>query len=152
MIEEPGIVVAVGADGIWVATQRKTTCGSCSAKAACGQGLLNSLSADKKPHTVKVRSDLQLREGDQVILAISQQSLVRSAFLVYMLPLFLMFAAALAVDALSASEPWIIFAAVLGFVTGAVCVRLYSDRYLDDAAMQPVVVKAQISLSPVVEI
>jgi sigma-E factor negative regulatory protein RseC len=152
MIEEPGIVVAVDADGIWVATQRKTTCGSCSAKAACGQGLLNSLSADKKPHTVKVRSDLQLREGDQVILAISQQSLVRSAFLVYMLPLFLMFAAALAVDALSASEPWIIFAAVLGFVTGAVCVRLYSDRYLDDAAMQPVVVKAQISLSPVVEI
>ncbi len=51
MIEEPGIVVAVDADGVWVATQRKTTCGSCSAKAACGQGLLNSLSADKKNHT-----------------------------------------------------------------------------------------------------
>ncbi len=137
MIEEPGIVVAVDADGVWVATQRKTTCGSCSAKAACGQGLLNSLSADKKPHTLKVRSDLQLREGDQVVLAISQQALVRSAFLVYMLPLFMMFVAALAVDALSASEPWIIFAAALGFLGGALWVRLYSDRYLDPAAMQP---------------
>ncbi|QEY58988.1 transcriptional regulator [Pseudomonas sp. C27(2019)] len=152
MIEEPGIVVAVDDDGIWVATQRKTTCGSCSAKAVCGQGLLNSLSADKKPHTVKVRSDLQLREGDQVVLAISQQSLVRSAFLVYMLPLFLMFAAALTVDALNASEPWIIFAAGLGFLAGAVCVRLYSNRYLDDAAMQPVVVKAQIALRPALDV
>lgn len=152
MIEEPGIVVAVGPDGVWVATQRKTTCGSCSAKAACGQGLLNSLSADKKPYTVKVHSDLQLREGDQVVLAISQQSLVRSAFLVYMLPLFLMFVAALAVDALNASEPWIIFAAALGFLAGAVSIRLYSDRYLDDAAMQPVVIKAQIALSPALDV
>ncbi len=152
MIEEPGVVVAVDTDGVWVATQRKTTCGSCAAKAACGQGLLNSLSADKKPHTVKVQSDLQLREGDQVVLAISQQSLVRSALLVYMLPLLLMFAAALAVDALNASEPWIIFAAALGFLAGAGCIRWYSDRYLDAAAMQPVVVRAQIALSPALDV
>ena len=152
MIEETGIVVAVEADGVWVATQRKSTCVSCSAKAACGQGLLNSLSADKKPHTVKVRSDLQLREGDQVTLAISEDSLVRGAFLVYMLPLFFMFFAALALNALNASEPWIIFSAALGFFAGAVWVRLYSHRYLDDTAMQSVVVKAQIALSPALKV
>ena len=152
MIEEPGIVVAVGADGVWVATQRKTTCGSCAAKAACGQGLLNSLSADKKPHTVKVRSDLQLREGDQVTLGISEDSLVRGAFLVYMLPLLLMFAAALAVNTFNVAEPWVIFAAVLGFLGGAVWVRFYSARYLDEAAMQPVVLKAQIALRPALEV
>ena len=149
MIEEPGLVVAIDADGVWVATQRKTTCGSCSAKAACGQGLLNSLSADKQPQIVKVQSDLRLREGDQVTLGISEQSLVRSAFLVYMLPLAFMFITALAVDALHVSEPWIIFAGALGFITGTLWVRFFSNRYIDAAAMQPIIVRAQIALSPV---
>ncbi|HKM37299.1 MAG TPA: SoxR reducing system RseC family protein [Thiopseudomonas sp.] len=152
MIEEPGVVISVAADGVWVATQRKTTCGSCAAKAACGQGLLNSLSADKKPHTVKVRSDLQLREGDQVTLGISEDSLVRGAFLVYIVPLLLMFAAALAVNTFNVAEPWVIFAAALGFLGGAVWVRFYSARYLDEAAMQPVVLKVQIALRPVLEV
>lgn len=123
MIEEPGIVLAVDTDGVWVATQRKTTCGSCSAKAACGQGILNSLSADKQPHTIKVRSDLQLREGDQVTLGVSENALVRSAFLVYMLPLLAMLASAIAVSTLEVSEPWVILAGVLGFVGGAASVR-----------------------------
>ncbi len=64
----------------------------------------------------------------------------------------MMFVAALAVDALNASEPWIIFAAALGFLSGALWVRLYSDRYLDPAAMQPMVVKAQIALSPALDV
>ncbi len=152
MIEERGVVISVETDGVWVATQRKTTCGSCSAKAACGQGILAALSADKKPHIVKVHSDLKLRKGDQVTLGISEQSLVHSAFLVYMLPLFFMFAAALGVDALHASEPWIIFAAASGFVAGILWIRFYSDRYIDTAAMQPVLLKAQIALSPAFEV
>lgn len=152
MIEEAGIVVAVDTDGVWVATQRKSTCGSCSAKAACGHGLLNSLSADKKPHRIKVQTDLLLREGDQVTLGISEQSLVRGAFLVYIMPLLLMFVAALTADALHVSEPWVIFSAALGFLGGAVWVRLYSHRYIDDKAMQPVVTKAYIALSPALEV
>lgn len=152
MIEEPGIVLAVDTDGVWVATQRKTTCGSCSAKAACGQGILNSLSADKQPHTIKVRSDLQLREGDQVTLGISENALVRSAFLVYMLPLFAMLASAIAVSALEASEHWVILAGVLGFVGGVTIVRFLSARYLNETAMQPVVLRAQIVLNSVSEV
>lgn len=148
MIEEPGVVVAVDADGIWVATQRKTTCGSCAAKAACGQGILNSLSADKQPQIIKIQSNLHLREGDHVTLGISEQSLVRSAFLVYMLPLAAMFIAALGMDALNASESWVIFAGALGFLGGALWVRLFSSRYIDAAAMQPIIVRTQITLSP----
>ena len=152
MIEEPGIVLAVDTDGVWVATQRKTTCGSCSAKAACGQGILNSLSADKQPHTIKVRSDLQLREGDQVTLGVSENALVRSAFLVYMLPLLAMLASAIAVSTLEVSEPWVILAGVLGFVGGAASVRFLSSRYLDETTMQPVVLRAQIVLNTVSEV
>ncbi|HZJ95663.1 MAG TPA: SoxR reducing system RseC family protein [Thiopseudomonas sp.] len=143
MIEEPGVVVAVDVDGVWVATQRKSTCGSCSARMACGQGLLNSLSTDKKPHSIKVATDLPLVEGDQVTLVISQQSLISSALLVYMLPLLSMFVAAFAADYLNATEPWIIFAAVLGFSSGALGVRFYSDRYLDGSNLQPVICKVQ---------
>lgn len=148
MIEESAVVVAVDVDGVWVATQRQSTCGGCSAKLACGQGLLNTMSAHNKPHTIKVPTDLTLHEGEQVTLVVSQQSLVRSAFLVYMLPLLFMFMAAFAAHGLSAAEPWIIFAAVLGFASGAVTVRLYSERYMNEEAVQPVVRKAQIALKP----
>ena len=63
-----------------------------------------------------------------------------------------MFAAALTVNTLSVAEPWVIFSAALGFLGGAVWVRLYSARYLDKAAMQPVVIKAQIAVRPVLEV
>lgn len=152
MIEEPGVVLAVDGQDVWVATQRKTTCGSCVAKAACGQGIVNSFSADKKPHTIKVRSDLHLQEGDQVTLGISEDSLIRGAMLVYMLPLVAMFAAALGVNALNAAEPWVILAAVLGFLGGAIWVRLFSARYMDETTMQPVVLRAQIVLNSVPEV
>lgn len=148
MIEEAGVVVTVEPDAVWVATQRKTTCGSCSARITCGQGLMTSLASDKKPHLIKISTNLLLREGDQVTLGMPEELLVRSAFLVYMLPLLAMFISALGVNALNASEPWIIFAAVLGFLAGALWVRYYSDRYIDAAAIQPVVLCRQIAVSP----
>ena len=148
MIEEAGVVVTVEPDAVWVATQRKTTCGSCSARITCGQGLMTSLASDKKPHLIKISTDLLLREGDQVTLGMPEELLVRSAFLVYMLPLLAMFISALGVNALNASEPWIIFAAVLGFLAGALWVRYYSDRYIDAAAIQSVVLCRQIAVSP----
>ena len=152
MIEEAAIVMAVEHDGVWVATQRKTTCGSCSARMTCGQGLLASISSDKKPHIVKVQTDMVLREGEQVTLAVSEALLVRSAFLVYMLPLLLMFVSALSVNALSVSEPWIIFAALLGFVAGVVGVRRYSESCLDSAAMQPVLLCTPMAVSPALKV
>lgn len=152
MIEEAAIVVAVEQDGVWVATERKTTCGSCSARMTCGQGLLASISSDKKPHRVKVQTDMSLCEGDQVTLAVSETLLVRSAFLVYMLPLLLMFVSALSLNALSVSEPWIIFAALLGFVAGVVGVRRYSENCLDCAAVQPQSLCTQITVSPALKV
>ncbi len=152
MIEEAGIVMAIEQDGVWVATQRKTTCGSCSARMTCGQGLLTSLASDKKPHLIKIQTDFTLREGDQVTLGVSEELLVRSAFLVYMLPLLIMFISALAVNALNVSEPWIIFAAALGFLAGALWVRRYSDRYIDTAAVQPVLLCTQIAVNPALEV
>lgn len=152
MIEESGIVIAIEQDGVWVATQRKTTCGSCSARMTCGQGLLTSMASGKKPHLIKIQTHHALREGDQVTLGLSEDLLVRSAFLVYMLPLLVMFISALTVNALNASEPWIIFAAALGFFAGALWVRRYSDRYIDSAEVQPVLLCAQIAVSPALEV
>lgn len=151
MIEEPGLVVRVEQDAVWVATQRKSTCGSCSARLACGQGLLANLAEDKKPHLIKVQGDLMLSEGDSVTLAMPEELLVRSAFLVYLMPLLSMFGAAFAVSAMQVSEVWVIFAAGLGFLAGAYGVGYYSRRYLDPAQMQPVITCTRIAVRPVVE-
>ena len=43
MIEERGRVLSTEPGAVWVATIRSSTCGSCQAKAGCGQALLQKL-------------------------------------------------------------------------------------------------------------
>ena len=53
MLSETGRVVAVEADGLWVETIRRSSCGSCSARRGCGHGLLNRL-GDGRNNLVRV--------------------------------------------------------------------------------------------------
>src|SRR5690606_27633636 len=103
MIEEAGVVVTVEPDAVWVATQRKTTCGSCSARMTCGQGLMTSLASDRKLDVIKLCKDLVVLESGQVTLGMPDELLMRSAFLVYMLLLLAISKSALGVNALKAS-------------------------------------------------
>jgi sigma-E factor negative regulatory protein RseC len=41
MLTEQARVVALDAETVWVETIRQSSCGSCSARAGCGHGMLN---------------------------------------------------------------------------------------------------------------
>nr|WP_298142355.1 SoxR reducing system RseC family protein [uncultured Pseudomonas sp.] len=142
MIEEQGRVIALEPGAVWVETLRKSTCSSCSAKAGCGQGVLDKLGVEGRRGHVRALCDLQLEIGDAVVIGVREDLLVRGALLVYLIPLLGLFAGALLAQWLTLGEPLVIVGAALGFLLSWILVRWRSARSADDPALQPVVVRA----------
>jgi hypothetical protein len=44
-VTEPGVVVAIESNAVWVEADRSAACGRCAARAGCGQGALSALLA-----------------------------------------------------------------------------------------------------------
>ncbi|WP_374288198.1 SoxR reducing system RseC family protein [Pseudomonas fluvialis] len=145
MIEERGRVVALEQGAVWVQTLRKSTCSSCSAKATCGQGVLDSLGLGRERGHVRALCRLPVQVGDQVMIGVREEQLLQSAVLVYLLPLLGLFAGALLADGLGWSEPRLIGMALLGAALVWLAVRTYCQRHVDDEQRQPVVLRALLA-------
>jgi sigma-E factor negative regulatory protein RseC len=89
MIEEQAIVVDSEGGYVWVQTQRKSSCESCSVKGGCGTGVLAKV-LGTKVNQIKCLNNKQLKIGDQVVIGIDENALLSGSFLVYLLPLLLM--------------------------------------------------------------
>ncbi|MBH3338716.1 SoxR reducing system RseC family protein [Pseudomonas mendocina] len=141
MIEEQGRVVALEPGAVWVETLRKSTCSSCSANAACGQGLMDRLGVGRQRGYVRALSQMPLAIGDTVIIGVREDLLVRSSLLVYLLPLLGLFAAALLADGLGLSEPLVILVGLIGLSASWLLVRWRAARVAGDPLLQPVVLR-----------
>ena len=74
MIEERGQVVAVDGSQVRVVVSRQSACGACKARAACGQGLMQSL----QPvlcYEVQAVCELPVKLGDVVVLGVAESRL-----------------------------------------------------------------------------
>ncbi|MFT5083211.1 MAG: sigma-E factor negative regulatory protein RseC [Lentisphaeria bacterium] len=136
MLHETGKVVAVDEDGLWVETLKQSVCGQCSAKAGCGQKLLNSLAATSNFTLIKVHFDPlfieeQWQEGDAVVLGVDEFALVKAAVIAYLLPLLFMLCGAYLGSNIGpwhfSSELPAIAGAVVGLFCGALAVKMHSN-------------------------
>ncbi|MEO4047461.1 SoxR reducing system RseC family protein [Pseudomonas sp. CAU 1711] len=145
MIEEQGRVVAIEPGAVWVETRRRSTCSSCSASAGCGQGLMDKLGVGRERGLVRALCDLRLQVGDPVVIGVREDLLLRGSLLVYLLPLFCLFAAALPAQGMGLDEPLVIGAALVGFAAGWLLVRWRSRAIADRPELQPVVLRALLA-------
>lgn len=85
-IEEQGVVVL--ADDAWatVRVERRSTCGSCSARSGCGNGVLSQV-LGRRALELRIPNSEGLRPGDRVTLGVRDQALVSGAVAMYLLPL-----------------------------------------------------------------
>ncbi len=144
MIEEPGRVVALEDGAVWVQTLRKSTCSSCSANAGCGQGLLDKLAINTSRGNVRALTDLQLAVGDEVVIGVREDLLLRSAVQVYLLPLLALLAGGFIGQRLGLGEPLSILLGLAALLSAGLLVRWRSLRVADDPRLQPVVVRAML--------
>ncbi len=86
MIEERGRVIGVETAAVRVQTLRQSTCSACSAKAGCGQGLLQQLGSTTGRGEVRALSDFPLGVGDEVVLGVREDLLLKCALMFYLFP------------------------------------------------------------------
>ena len=118
MIEELAVVVKIENHQVWVESGPNSACGGCLQKASCTTNAIGSI---LKKKSVPVDSDIQLKTGDQVMVAIDENLLLRASLLLYLVPLIALFTGAGIADWLLAdngkfAELWIAGSAVLSFL------------------------------------
>ncbi len=142
MIEEQAVVVATEGKFAWVETQRKTACGNCAANKGCGTATLSKVLGSRQ-NQVRVLNPLNAEVGESVTLALREQAMVKGAAILYLTPLLLMIAFAIAVQLwLSPSgEGPVVLAGLAGLASGLWLVRLFSRSIADDERYQAVISK-----------
>jgi len=86
MIEEIATVIGVEADGVWVKTQAKTTCGACQQQDSCTSGVVAKALTPKEPRLF-IPTVLAVLPGQQVRIGLHETALTQAALRVYLLPL-----------------------------------------------------------------
>ena len=146
MIEEKGRIISLDGDAAWVETQRTTVCNACSINKGCGTGILSKF-FNAKPMRLRAINAAQVGVGDEVIVGLEDDALVRGSFIAYAMPLFTMLILALAGKMLAgAYDPELAeLGAVIGGVTGLFLgfagLSVYSARHRRDRRYQPVIVR-----------
>ncbi len=90
MIEEQAFVTAVQGDDIKVASYQKPSCGGCVQKSSCGTSSFGRFMGNKEVE-LALKSELDLRVGDQVVIGIEESAMLWGALGVYILPLIFFF-------------------------------------------------------------
>jgi sigma-E factor negative regulatory protein RseC len=105
MIEELATVVSVHQQNVQLESKIKSTCSSCQQVDNCGNGQVAKALPSRKMK-LNLNSDLSLKIGDQVVLGISEEHLLQSAWQVYLWPL-------LGLIAFSALGQWLVLSGLL---------------------------------------
>jgi len=143
MIEELAVVVKIENHQVWVESGQNSACGGCQQKASC---TTNTLGSVLKKKSVPVDSDIQLKTGDEVMVAIDESLLLRASLLLYLAPLIALFTGAgiadwlLADDALYA-DLWIFGSALLSFLFSLWLINQAQNLLLLNYYARPVVVR-----------
>lgn len=153
MIEETAHVVETEGEFAWVETERRSSCGSCSVK-GCGTGALSKI-LGKRSQQLKVRNPIDAKPGDEVILGIREEDLLKGSLAVYIVPLLAMLAGALLGEGLapqwgSDNEVLSLFFGLLGFAAGLLWLHYFNRRLSRNGSFMAVILRKNIS-SPFVQ-
>lgn len=135
MIEESAHVVESDDDYAWVETERRSSCGSCSAK-GCGTGALSKI-LGRKTQRMKVLNPIGAKSGDEVTLGIEEQALIKGSLAVYIVPLVAMLGGGLLGKALAPqwgtdADGLSAMLGILGLVIGFLWLRFYNRSIAQD--------------------
>lgn len=140
MIEELAVVVKIENHQVWVESGANSACVGCLQKASC---TTNALGSVLKKKSVPVDSDIQLKTGDQVMVAIDENLLLRASLLLYLLPLIALFTGAGLADWLATdnADVWIAGSAMLSFLFSLWLINKAQSLLIMNYYARPVVVR-----------
>ncbi len=151
MIEELAQVVSFEGDDIWVETQRKSACGQCSANKGCGTAVLAKVLGNKRSRVRVLNPNAtEVSIGDEIIVGIEEQALVRGSLAIYMTPLLALFLFGLLGSVLAEQfnlvkpDILVIFFSLFGLGLGFMWVKRFSGVISGDPRYQPVLLRHEL--------
>ncbi len=149
MLTERGRVVAIDGDSVWVETLRQRSCDSCSARAGCGHGMLNSALPGSSRGLVRALlppdRDLAVSLHDQVEISLPERGFLQGAALLYAMPIAATVGGAMlaqqylvgAASSQSSADLMVALGAVLGLGAGLLLLKWRSRAADANPALVP---------------
>ena len=144
MIEEKALIVETHDDVAWVETQRKSTCSSCQVQKGCGTSVLHKVLGQKRTRLKVLNPDL-FEVGDEIVLGLQENALIKGSLMLYAFPLFSMFVFAIlgygvfSLYELEFTEGFEILFSLGGLISGFIWVSKYNKNIASDPNFQAVI-------------
>ncbi len=139
MIETRAIVVRIDGSDAIVEPMNAGGCGHCGGGEKCGSSKLSGLMSGR-PRQFCARNDANARVGDEVRISMSDGTLLRSALLLYGLPLMLLFFGAFVGGYLQGGDAGAAVGASIGLAFGFLAARFATVRRGATSAAEPVII------------
>jgi sigma-E factor negative regulatory protein RseC len=120
--------------------ERKTACGLCGQTRGCGNSIWGKLFAHQSS-AFKAQNRINAKVGDSVIVGINEKALLKSAMLLYMLPLATMLIGAILAKQVSPSEPAAMLGATIGLGLGLLWVKGHTMSNSYFKVQQPMILR-----------
>ena len=146
MIEERAVILSLQSEPSQTQTtatleiERKTACGLCGLTRGCGNSIWGRLFGHQTT-AFKAQNRINAKVGDSVIVGINEKALLKSALLLYVLPLVTLFFGAILASQLWQTDVITMLGAAIGLVLGLLWVKGHtmSSRYF--SLQQPVILR-----------
>ena len=140
MIEEEATIIDHNKEFLWVEAQRKSGCNHCNSTSSCTTSVLAKIFPEKTS-VFRLKNQLQLKTGDQVIIGIPDEVLLKSAIWIYLLPLIAMIAGALISNGINFSDFGQFISAITAMTLSFYFIRYYFSNKEKTHDLTPVLLK-----------
>lgn len=148
MIEEHAVILNTEGDDenqslATIEVVRQTACSLCGQTRGCGNAIWGKLFAHKTT-SFKAQNNINAKVGESVIIGIDEKALVKSALLLYIIPLVTLFIGAILALQVYDSDLSAMFGAVLGVLVGYFWVRMHTSGHAYDQRHHPVILRLDV--------
>ena len=120
--------------------ERKIACGICGQTRGCGNSIWGKIFSHQST-AFKAQNRINAKVGDSVIVGINEKALLKSAMLLYILPLATMLIGAVLAKQLNATELSAMLGAAAGLVLGLLWVKGHTMSSSYFKLQQPVILR-----------
>lgn len=151
MIEQNAIVIALDGQHAIVEVQRQSACGQCAANKGCGTSVFANWFGDRMQRQ-RALNQIHATVGEQVVVGINENALLKLSVLCYLLPLFCMVGLAifgrwlLLLFSIAVNDGVVLILAVIGLVLGWMPLRFLQRNKYNSTDYQPTILRRQIGV------
>jgi|SaaInlV_100m_DNA_5_1039725.scaffolds.fasta_scaffold16386_2 sigma-E factor negative regulatory protein RseC len=143
MITEYAQITEIGADRIKVTIRSSSGCGTCTAKAGCGNGILDRWLNPTRTMWLDSNEEYctSVSVGDEVQIGVEEGAFVRNALSLYLIPI-LVFLAGAGLGYQMQGELFSVVGGALGLLLGSALVRYLVKRSPYASEFSPQIIEA----------